>query len=675
MKSLFRPAIYLMSQFRFPVKFGLIFIIVLIPILTLSVNMISNVTKDVTFLENERVGLTYLKIVRLPIEHIQQHRGMTAAYLGGAKEFHSRIMDKRTVVDKYMAELAQVDAQLGAAMKTSGKISSLKSQWESIKANSLNQKTGEAIKTQSKLLVEMLALMVHVADSSQITLDPALDSYYMGTAIVSGLPNMIENMGQARAVGSGVAAKGAFPSPKTYTKLSVLANNIETYAKNLNTGLKVAFDANPQLEKDLGVQVTANSKAVREIEKLLHEKLLDAEDIKVDSKTVFDTATHAIGSSYKLFDALVPVMDKLLADRINADITLEVIEIGIVLAVLTLTLFLFAGLYFSVAENIEKIGHATKQVADGDLNIRIALNTKDEMQDIAHDFNSMTEKVQALVQQISSATTQLATAAEELSAVANDSGKTITNQTMEIDQVATAMNEMAATVQEVANNASAAAGAATNADNEAKGGKEIVTQTAQAIQELAVSVEESSKVIHQLEQDSENIGTVLDVIKGIAEQTNLLALNAAIEAARAGEQGRGFAVVADEVRTLASRTQESTNEIQTMIEKLQAGSRNAVSAMESGREKAQSGVERAKEAAESLEAITRAVTTIEQMNTMIASAAEEQTSVANEMNESIVKINQLGQSTSSGAEQTSSSSQEMSNLALQLQTLVSQFKV
>ena len=674
MKSLLRPAIYLMGRFRFPVKFGLIFVVVLVPIIVLSVNMITSISKDITFLENERTGLAYLKVARLPIEHIQQHRGMTAAYLNGAKEFHSNIMEKRSVVDKYLAELTAVDAKLGEAMKTTGKVSGLKSQWENIKANSLNQQAGDAIKAHSQLVTDILALMVHVADSSEITLDPALDTYYMGAAIVSGLPNLVENMGQARAVGSGVAAKGEF-TPKAYTRLSVLVNNIRTYNQSLNAGLDAAFDANPALAKELGTQVAGNKKAVAEIIDMLQHKLLDAEKISIESKTVFDTATHAISGSYKLFDTLIPTMDQLLINRVDADVTLEIIEISIVIAVLTIVFFLFAGLYFSVAENIEKIGHATKQVADGDLKVRIKLDTKDEMQNIATDFNDMTEKVEALVQQIMSATAQLAAAAEELSAVASDSGRNIANQTSEIDQVATAMNEMAATVQEVANNATQAAGAATNADNEAKGGKQIVTQTAQAIQELADNVEESAKVIHQLEQDSENIGTVLDVIKGIAEQTNLLALNAAIEAARAGEQGRGFAVVADEVRTLASRTQESTDEIQAMIEKLQAGSRNAVSAMENGRAKAQSGAEQAREAAESLEAITRAVTTISEMNTMIASAAEEQTSVANEMNESIVKINQLGQSTSSGAEQTSSSSQEMSNLATQLQTLVAQFKV
>jgi methyl-accepting chemotaxis protein len=269
----------------------------------------------------------------------------------------------------------------------------------------------------------------------------------------------------------------------------------------------------------------------------------------------------------------------------------------------------------------------------------------------------------------------LASAAEEMSAIMEETHRGTQQQQSETSQVVTAMNQMTATVQEVARHATEAAAAANNADQASIEGKQVVINTMKAIEDLSSEVHSAASVIGQLEKDSENIGAVLDVIKGIAEQTNLLALNAAIEAARAGEQGRGFAVVADEVRTLASRTQQSTQEIQEMIEKLQAGAQSAVKVMDDSRSRAEDSVSQAAQAGTSLEAITRAVSQITDMNTQIATAAEQQSSVAEEINRNVVNISDIVDRTAEGAQQTSTASEELANLAGQLQQLVNQFKV
>ncbi|AOU98465.1 hypothetical protein BI364_11315 [Acidihalobacter yilgarnensis] len=312
---------------------------------------------------------------------------------------------------------------------------------------------------------------------------------------------------------------------------------------------------------------------------------------------------------------------------------------------------------------------------EGDLTRRMPDHGRDELDHLGRSFNRFVERIQQVVMQVSGSTAQLAAAAEELSATSEESSEQVRRQQSETDQVATAMHEMSTTVQEVARNASDAAQAAQHADGEARQGRQVVGEAVKAIDTLASEVERVAQAIQKLEGDSAQIGRVLEVISGISEQTNLLALNAAIEAARAGEQGRGFAVVADEVRTLAKRTQDSTEEIRGMIEQLQNGAKAAVSAMDTGRERASKSVEKAREADGSLRTITEAVTRINDMNALIASAAEEQSSVAEEINRNISNISQVTEQTLTGSQQTASASEELARLSAGLQALVSQFKI
>jgi methyl-accepting chemotaxis protein len=318
---------------------------------------------------------------------------------------------------------------------------------------------------------------------------------------------------------------------------------------------------------------------------------------------------------------------------------------------------------------------SVNDIAKGNLAVRIEeATTQDETGQLQSATREMAKELHGLISEVTGSTAQLSAAAEEMSVVTEQSRRGVQQQQSEIDQIATAMNEMASTVQEVARNAAAAADAAHKADDEAKSGQRVVTQTVEAIDAVAHEVEAAAEVIHKLAADSTSIGTVLDVIRGIAEQTNLLALNAAIEAARAGEQGRGFAVVADEVRTLATRTQESTQEIQKMIERLQTGAKSAVQVMEQGRSKAQVSVQQAARAGTSLDTIATAVSAISDMNAQIASAAEEQGAVAEEINRNITNISQIANQTASGAEQTATASAELAKLAARLQTHVGRFK-
>ncbi|MGA6108072.1 methyl-accepting chemotaxis protein [Pseudomonas solani] len=280
-----------------------------------------------------------------------------------------------------------------------------------------------------------------------------------------------------------------------------------------------------------------------------------------------------------------------------------------------------------------------------------------------------------MISQVVSSVQKVSDSSEHTADIAIRTNQGVQKQLAEIELVATAVHEMTATAQDVARNATLAAEAASHADQAANHGKRIVQSTTEAITALAGEISRAVGVVQNLAKDSENINAILVAIRGIAEQTNLLALNAAIEAARAGEQGRGFAVVADEVRNLAQKTQQATEEIQTMIQQLQQGTRDVVKVMQDSQDKTDTSVQSASEAAHALESITQAVSVINDMNTQIASAAEEQSAVAEDINRNVTNIGQVANEVAGGADEASQASAELTKLAEQQRRLINQFRV
>jgi len=316
-----------------------------------------------------------------------------------------------------------------------------------------------------------------------------------------------------------------------------------------------------------------------------------------------------------------------------------------------------------------------ERVAAGDLSHNLISERQDELGQLQRAMQSMTLGLRELIGGISDGVTQIASAAEELSAVTEQTSAGVNSQKVETDQVATAMHEMTATVQEVARNAEEASEAAVAADQQAREGDRVVGEAIAQIERLALEVGNSTAAMGDLKRESDKIGSVLDVIKSVAQQTNLLALNAAIEAARAGEAGRGFAVVADEVRSLAQRTQKSTEEIEELIVGLQTGTQQVATIMDNSRSLTDSSVELTRRAGGSLESITRTVSAIQSMNQQIAAAAEQQSAVAEEINRSVLNVRDVSEQTSAASEETAASSVELARLGTHLQMLVGRFKV
>ncbi|WP_460110699.1 methyl-accepting chemotaxis protein [Pseudomonas sp. S3_H04] len=329
----------------------------------------------------------------------------------------------------------------------------------------------------------------------------------------------------------------------------------------------------------------------------------------------------------------------------------------------------------SIVTPLNRAVQAAQTIADGNLTKVIEVDGKDEATQLLQALATMQSNLRKTIEQIAGSATQLGAAAEELSAVTEEASRGLQQQNNEIEQAATAVNEMTAAVEEVARNAVSTSEASNQSTHAAREGRDQVVKTVDAIQTMTHDVQNTAQMIEGLAAQGRDIGKVLDVIRAIAEQTNLLALNAAIEAARAGEAGRGFAVVADEVRALAHRTAQSTQEIEKMVAGIQNGTGEAVSSMQQSNQRTQSTLEMARAAGVALEQITQSIHQINERNLVIASASEEQAQVSREVDRNLVNIRDLATQSAAGANQTSAATHELSRLAVDLNAMVARFVI
>ncbi|SQH74411.1 Methyl-accepting chemotaxis protein [Shewanella benthica] len=405
-------------------------------------------------------------------------------------------------------------------------------------------------------------------------------------------------------------------------------------------------------------------------------KLLNRDDFSL-TKIEQDGQTILVASSY------IPSMDWYLIAQVPQDEVFAMLEesayqILIWSLIISIILISLAALVASsISQPIAKVASMLQDIGEGegDLRQRLPVKGNDELAQLAMGFNSFISKIQASIIEVGETSEQLSQSAKD---VANQAQQTLTDSQLQKDQtmmVVTAINEMGATVNEIAGNAALAADTARNADAQSNTGQEVVTRARDTINLLSDDVEQVGEVIESLATHTKSIESILDVIRAVSDQTNLLALNAAIEAARAGEAGRGFAVVADEVRNLASRTATSTNEVQIMIDKLQTEATRAVDAMTQSRARSIEGVAAVDEASQSLTGISEQIGHITDMNIQVAAATEEQSTVVEDINRNVTEINEITQRTSDTAHAAAQASQSLNHLASRLDTLVAGFKV
>ena len=467
------------------------------------------------------------------------------------------------------------------------------------------------------------------------------------------------------------AAKEAFILARYEVRGYTATTNAETEQKAVGQ-----IDAAIASLKSLNAQFAATQQdALRQLESALTSyrgALMAYKNANTDAvqarKEMTDQGTTIVALSEQLYQIQLDRRDAESAQARTFQLisTLLALLVGVIAAVIITR---------QITRPLQETLAVVERIASGDLTQNVTVTRRDELGVLQQGIARMGVTLRDLISGIRDGVTQIASAAEELSAVTEQTSAGVNSQKVETDQVATAMHEMTATVQEVARNAEEASQAAAAADGEAREGDKVVNEAIAQIERLASEVVRSTEAMSVLQQESDKIGSVMDVIKAVAEQTNLLALNAAIEAARAGEAGRGFAVVADEVRGLAQRTQKSTEEIEGLVAGLQNGTQQVAAVMNNSRALTDSSVALTRKAGDSLENITRTVSNIQSMNQQIAAAAEQQSAVAEEISRSIINVRDVSEQTAAASDETAASSVELARLGGQLQQMVSHFRV
>ena len=673
MGSLFAPAEAIIGRLSYTYKVLLTALLFVVPISYLIWLDYAHTQSQVLQLQEEQLGLRYVDTAKRVFELVPQHRGLSQGVLNGKDALKPKLQAVEQKLRRALQDWEAVNEDIGGALGARERAAQITRQVRELMRNGLSLSAADSFTRHTRAIMDLYALIRYVADESGLSVDPDLAAALTSRAMIDDMLMAAEYAGRTRGLGTGVAAKGAF-TPQTFTKLSHNVTTLKDRRSALAAKIRHIRIKRGDLLKALDSDIDATLKALGGFADFVQQQLLGAEQIDTDPAQLFDKGTEAITHVMTLFDRSAGAMRQDIDHRIAQLRSYQISALAISGLALLLMGYLGVGFYRTIMASIGAIDQGADQVAQGRLDTLVRVPTRDEMSQIQGSLNHMIETVRELIGNVIEAAHSVAAESSQIAQSTEQTRAAMNDQQMQVSQVATAVNEMAATVQEVARSAAHTAEATSEATRLVAESQSTVDNNAAAIGALADEVEHAATVVATVESDSVEIGTVLDVIRSIAEQTNLLALNAAIEAARAGEQGRGFAVVADEVRTLAARTQQSTEEIQGMIERLQNGTQQAVSVMQSSQEKARNGVQEARKTNEALAAITDAINRIADMSSQIAAAAEEQSTATEEINQSVVAIDDSSRATYELSSQAASASETLSRNAQRLIEATSRFQ-
>ena len=676
MKSLLYPAIALMNRLSFGMKFSLISVMFFLPMLVTNFYLVRDAYRELVVTRTEQQSLALLGeslSLRRDVETLS-HLAAINAVLGQSNkvaELESRITAlENTVLGKLQG--------LTAVTLMPEQISLFNARRDELIADFKVQQAESGLQNKSarldKLLNKTLTLTKVIASQAGLSQDPGSDIRQLTDLLTSVTPLVTQTLGEGRAMGSYSLGQGQLNSA-TSNRFEDLLQRLEKLQADYALKLQDALNASPAVRPSLDTLANNSLETLKKSSELFEEQIMVADTLDAPWQAFYDKTTDLIGQTYQLSDATLVFLDRQLQQRLGENRQQMVLLIAALALVFLLIFYLYGGFYVSTRTTLRRLGLVMDKVAAGDMTASFVAHSRDELGELGQVFNGTVAKIHDLIERVGQTVIEVERQSAQVESVSSLSNQAVAGQRCQIEQVATAMNQMSASAHEVARSAATAVQSAQSVNLETVNGRGLVQSQQGSIARLAGEIAQSVQVINQLATDSTAISRVLDVIKSIAEQTNLLALNAAIEAARAGEQGRGFAVVADEVRTLAQRTQQSTEEIAAMILRLQGGVSAAVKAMGVSHEMATGTVGQSEQVQQALENILGAVGLIVDQNQQIAAAVEQQTAVAHDIDQNIVEINLAGERTADGANQTEHASRQLSAQVLELQQLISAFRV
>jgi len=671
--TIFLPAVSLINRLNYPLKFILITALFLIPMIYIGYQSMLQFNSGIEAANRELQGLQLVSATEALATKVSTSRGTTAVILSGDKSYQARSKQAVQDVNAALKTLVDTNNTLANPFALEKLLSEVESTWQSLSQGISSLTPTTNLEQHGALIAKLSSITLATVERSNLIADPELDMNYMINGLVLKLPTVTEMMAQTRDMGVDYSA-GNF-NVENHAVLTSFAADFLRYKQDLENHFETIYREDSKTKELLSDAAKNVDAALEAFNAVLNTDLLTEAGGTTTPDQLYKKSSKAIDAVNSMINTVIPVLDNRLTARLSKVESSRILILTLVTSFVLFAAYLFVGFYRSVMDSIRRLNNQIEFMAEGDLCNRVSLASKDELSLVADGINRMADRFATLVSGVISTTGTVVNASSQTTESVSQSLLGVQNQRAELEVVASSVHNMSASVQAVVGNAGEASAAAEKADSDVNAGLNIIGQAVSTITDLEQQMDEANTAITQLATKSESIGTVLDVIRGIAEQTNLLALNAAIEAARAGEQGRGFAVVADEVRTLASRTHESTQEIESMIGELQSGANHAVDAMKSGQQQTKVGVEHTRHAGDSLNAIAEAVSTIKGLNQQIVSATEEQNSVSAGINGAIANINSMAEETTQSVEATAQTIHDLKNSTERLQGDVRVFKV